>query len=143
MLFCFFCREAPRFYTATRLVTALRALLPPSLPLPSAFEKSLAYTTRFCGAAPVSSAGGIDTLFSSLHAAELVTSVTDDGMEVKERLHEYECVALSNLFPSTVTAAKGLIPSLQRFADEALEEAIKLLRAAGAAADGVAEPEAV
>lgn len=95
------------------------------------FEKSLAYATQFSGAVPVSDAATIDSLFDALHALELVTSVTDEGVEIKEPLHEYESIALANLFPSSVAAAKSLIPSLQRFADEALEEALKILRAAG------------
>jgi hypothetical protein len=98
------------------------------------FEKSLAYATQFSGAVPASDAASIDALFEALHAMELVTSVTDEGVEIKEPLHGYESVALANLFPSSVAAAKSLIPSLQRFADEALEEALKILRAAGSMA---------
>jgi len=43
-------------------------------------------------------------------------------------LASYEVVALTNLNPSTVSQAKALIPSLEIYADDELEEAIKLLR---------------
>jgi hypothetical protein len=37
-------------------------------------------------------------------------------------------VALTNLNPTTVSQAKALIPSLEVYVDDELEEAIKLLR---------------
>ena len=48
--------------------------------------------------------------------------------ERKRVLHSYEIVALTNLNPPSVAAAKSLIPSLDELEDTDLNDAITLLR---------------
>ena len=110
---------------------------PPPHPAPNplcrAFEKALQHATRFCGAVGTKDFNAIDALQESLMTTELLTTIADDGTELKDRLAQYEVVVLMNLNPSSVSAAKSLIPSLNRFADDAIEEVVKILRAASAA----------
>ena len=51
---------------------------------------------------------------------------------VKVALHPYQVVALANLNPSTVGAARSLIPSLAAFGDDEIAQALLLLRRASA-----------
>lgn len=53
------------------------------------------------------------------------------------RLRQYQVVALANLNPSTVAAARSLIPSLAPFTDEELGEMLAVLRGASAKYGGV------
>ncbi len=74
----------------------------------------------------------MDDLFNQLTLTEFVKQ-NEDGSEVRVALHKYEGVALINLNPPTNAAAKSLIPSLERFTDEELEQLLKTLRNAAAA----------
>ena len=52
--------------------------------------------------------------------------------EPHHALHSYEVVALVNLNPPTVAVAKSLVPSLEKFRDEDLEQAVAVLRKSAA-----------
>jgi len=70
----------------------------------------------------------------------------DDGAagepERVHELHSYEVVALTNLNPQDVNVAKSLVPSLEKFRDEDIEQAVAILRKAAAksAVDAIAAP---
>lgn len=97
----------------------------------SAFDQALQYAKKFKGAVKIQDPTAIDEILASLSALEFPRT-QDDGSENRLRLHQYELTALTNLNPGTVTAAKSLIPSLDKFQDEEVEEMLKILRRASA-----------
>ncbi len=87
----------------------------------------------------------IDELLQGLAALEF-SRVEEGGEgdsssaaeEKRIKLEPYEICALINLNPSTVAAAKSLIPSLERLTDEEVEhEVLKLLRRSSARYTGL------
>jgi hypothetical protein len=119
-----------------------------------AFDRALQFSGRFGGALQGRTMEDIDVLFEGLSVLMFTvptgkkaderrgfqsSSAADDELNgginaaaevLTERrsLASYEIVALTNLNPSTVSQAKALIPSLEVYIDDELEEAIKLLR---------------
>jgi hypothetical protein len=101
----------------------------PETVLSPAFESALAYAMRFRGAVQINDPAAIDEVIASLGALQFSRPLDDGGVE-QLRMHLYEQVALTNLNPATVAAAKSLIPSLEKFSDDEVEEALKVLRRA-------------
>ena len=120
-----------------------------------AFDRALQFSGRFGGALQGRTMEDIDVLFEGLSILMFTVPVgkktderggfqsssfgVDDEMNggiaaaaevltVRRPLESYEVVALTNLNPTTVSQAKALIPSLEVYVDDELEEAIKLLR---------------
>ena len=96
-----------------------------------AFEKALAYATRFSGAigAPEQAAfvGMVGELEDALAQAQLALK-TEDGSDAREGLLPYESAALANLNPPTTDAARQLVPTLDRFTDEGLLDLLKTIK---------------
>jgi len=75
----------------------------------------------------------IDEVFASLSALEFQRDAAGGAPPPDPpRLVEYEKVALANLNPGTVAAAKSLVPSLERLLDGEVELALVVLRRASA-----------
>lgn len=109
----------------------LTVACPPAVVASRAFESALLYAKKFKGAVQIQDPAAIDEVFASLTALEF-PRVKDDGSEERLRLHQFELTALTNLNPGTVAAAKSLVPSLEKFQDDEVEEMLKLLRRASA-----------
>ncbi len=123
------------------MADALSPLPVPSPSLPIArffvcrvFEKAGAYCEKFGGALRMSGPEAIDELSGGLSALEFPRAEMDeDGQEKRLKLASYEIVALINLNPGTASAAKSLIPSLEKLTDEEIEnDIIRLLRRSSA-----------
>lgn len=97
-------------------------------------DSALEYARRFKGAVQVDTPAVIDEVFASLSALEFQRDETEGGPPPPDppRLVEYEKVALANLNPGTVAAAKSLVPSLERLLDSEVETALVVLRRASA-----------
>lgn len=95
------------------------------------FEKALTYATRFSGAisAPeqASFTGMVGELEDALQKAQL-TLRTEDGSDSREGLSPYECSTLANLNPPTPDAARQLLPTLERFTEDSLQELLKAVK---------------
>jgi hypothetical protein len=105
----------------------------PGAVFPDCFEKALLYATRFAGVigSPEQALGdAVNSLENALERAEL-TLRTEDGTEVRETLHAMECVALANLNPGSVEAARELIPTLVRFTEDSVEDVLSIIRREG------------
>ena len=125
-------------------------------------EKANKYCDKFGGALQASDVQAVDALAEALTALEFVREVgggdggaavgagggggagDEDaevaimGEETRIKLHSFEIVSLINLNPTTAAAAKSLIPSLEKLADEEIEnEILKLLKRASARYTGV------
>jgi hypothetical protein len=90
--------------------------------------------------------GGFDA-FSGFGGSGMGADEDEDadeaGAEAEQtfELHSYEVVALTNLNPPNVAVAKSLVPSLERYRDDDLEEAVAILmRASAQSAKDAAAP---
>ena len=96
-----------------------------------AFEKALAYASRFSGAisAPEQAAfvGMVGELEDALAQAQLVLR-TEDGSDAREGLLPYESAALANLNPASPDAARQLVPTLERFTDESILDLLRAIK---------------
>jgi len=103
---------------------------------PEVFAKAKTYASAFGGAVELTDVAAIDELYTSLRSLEFVRESLDaesgEPVVTKVKLHEYQLVALSNLNPSSIAAARCLIPSLDSFSDDELSECLTLLRRASA-----------
>ena len=123
----------------------------PSAQQSECFERTLAYVARFPGAIPAPTLEAEDALLDKLAHAELALQGGGGGGmgegekggaaeggaggeggvaggEARQALHHFEVGALMNLNPDSVAAARNLLPSLERFSTEALEEVVAALR---------------
>ena len=109
------------------------ALLPPPR---RAYAKSMSYAHANMGAVPLTDAIAIDEVYSSL--ARLTFDRFGDPEDkslvtFKASLHNYQIVALSNLNPPSVAAAKSLIPSLGvAFMDDEVQQILDTMRSMAA-----------
>lgn len=114
----------------------------PSPPLPSylfslslpplpfrAFAAALEYAQTFGGVVAGASPAAVDDLIFNLRNVQFDHEDGAGGI-TKVALHEYEVVALCNLNPAGTAAAKALLPSLERFAEDEVGEILTLLRKA-------------
>jgi hypothetical protein len=123
----------------------------PAAPQSESFERTFAYVSRFPGAIPSPTLESEGALLDKLAHAELALQGGGGGGmgggeeggdegggggegegaggdETRQALHQFEVVALMNLNPDSVAAARNLLPSLERFSNEALEEVVAALR---------------
>jgi RNA polymerase Rpb4 len=96
---------------------------------PEVYAKALAYAKANTGAIKSNDPHLIDDLFFALRALSFERSVNvDDSSKKLIKLHEYEVTSLVNLSPSSISAARSLIPSLERFTDDEVNEILTTLR---------------
>ena len=143
----------PLSNAAVQLLLRLQKDKDPAAPQSECFERTLAYATRFPGAVPAPTLEAEDALLDKLAHMELALQGGGGGMgggdeggggggggggegegegagggEARQALHHFEVVALMNLNPDSVAAARNLLPSLERFSNEALEDVVAALR---------------
>lgn len=110
---------------------------------PEVFSKARAYAGRFIGAVDISDVAAIDELFHALRALEFPREGGGAGGDEEEaggepvqphtvKLHEYQILAISNLNPPSVAAARALIPKLDGFSDDEINEILTTLRRSSA-----------
>ena len=102
---------------------------------PEAIAKENAAARAKRGGGGGGGGGGGDGAFEEEGAEE----ADEDEAAWQRPLHSFEVVALTNLSPPTVAAAKSLVPSLEKFRDDDVEMAVALLRKSAARAGGAGE----
>lgn len=118
-------------------VPPLLARPAPPRPARRSYAKALSYAQAHMGAVHLRDAAAIDDLFSSLRGLEWERVNEETGEAGTARLHEYQIVALSNLNPGSVAAARSLIPSLIVFSDDEVGEMLSALRRSSAKYSGL------
>lgn len=123
-------------------------LIPPPFLSPTCrvFAKAAEYATKFGGIVEASEFALVDEVYAQLSSMQFQRPGEAEGTVTNISIHQYEMVALANLNPASVAAARSVIPSLERFADAEIEEMLALLRRASAkysagAAGGMAGAE--
>lgn len=88
----------------------------------------MVYAGAHMGAVQLHDPAAVDDVFMSLRA--LTFPREDEGESFTIKLHEFQIIALANLNPASLAATRALVPSMQVYSDEEVNEALAVLRRA-------------